>query len=241
LWQQYSQHLIITTTKAKFRVLGRHTANAPGPIMAMFQQGAFVVSVLGRPWHSVVIDECHEMLINKDYKASIVRPLPDFINRIARYIPYRSKNFQSQLFPTKKDQYQIIDSPLSSNPNVIKFDLNVQAQIQATETSKLLIATDTNCGLTNPFSKKEARPGQLHDLLNFHSIGQQEFLLRISSVILKNPSVQAHNIRRRLQTFSKRKPTKSRITQLEKEADNVSNEEKNSLLTESRFTYQQTR
>jgi len=46
-----------------------------------------------------------------------------------------------------------------------------------------------------------------------------KFLLRIPSVILKNPSVQAHNRirRRRLQTFSKQKPTKSRITQLEKD------------------------
>lgn len=50
----------------------------------------------------------------------------------------------------------------------------MQAQIQAIETSKLLIATDTNRGLTNPFSKKEAREGQHHDLLNFRSIGQQE-------------------------------------------------------------------
>ena len=55
--------------------------------------GFFVVSVLGRPWHSVAIDESHEMLINKDCKTSIVRPLPDFINRIARYIPYRSHSY----------------------------------------------------------------------------------------------------------------------------------------------------
>ena len=63
----------------------------PAPIKAMFQQGAFVVSICGRPWHSVAIDESHEMLINKDCKMSIVRPLPDYINRIARYMPYRTK------------------------------------------------------------------------------------------------------------------------------------------------------
>jgi len=77
----------------------------PAPIITMFQQGAFVVSICGRPWHSVAIDESHEMLINKDCKTSIVRPLPDYINRIARYIPYRTKsvkNLQQQLFPCKR-------------------------------------------------------------------------------------------------------------------------------------------
>ena len=29
----------------------------PTTILAMYQQGAFVVSIKGRPWHSVAIDE----------------------------------------------------------------------------------------------------------------------------------------------------------------------------------------
>ena len=205
------------------KLISQHLADIltmPTPIVTMFQQGAFVVSILGRPWHSVAIDESHEMLINKDCKSSVVRPLPDYINRIAHYMPYRSKsvkNFQLQLFPTKKDQYTIIKSPLSSNPSDIKCNHNIQAQIQVIETNKLLILTDTNRGLINPFTKKEATAGQHHDLLNFRSVGQQEFLLRISSVILKQPSVHAPNRRRRLQTFSERKVNKSRITQLEKD------------------------
>lgn len=64
-----SQHLI-------------NVQNMPGPIIAMFKQGAFAVSITGKPWHSVAIDECHEMLINKDCKSSIVRPL-QYINRVA--------------------------------------------------------------------------------------------------------------------------------------------------------------
>ena len=110
-----------------------------------------------------------------------------------------------------------INSLLSSNPNDVKREENIQAQIQTIETSKLLISTDTNRGLINPFTNKEATVGQHHDLLNFRAIGQQEFLLQISSVILKQPSVNAPNRRRRLQTFSERKVTKSRITQLEKD------------------------
>ena len=37
----------------------------------MYQQGAFVVSINGRPWHSVAIDESHEMQVLSDKKILI--------------------------------------------------------------------------------------------------------------------------------------------------------------------------
>ena len=40
----------------------------PNAVVAMFQQGAFVVSITERPWHSVGTDESHEMHYNKDCK-----------------------------------------------------------------------------------------------------------------------------------------------------------------------------
>ena len=144
----------------------------PAPIITMFQQGAFVVSVSGRSWHSVAIDECHEMLINKDCKTSIVKPLPDYINRIARYIPYRTKsvkNFQQQLLPCKKGKQTVINSAFSTRPNDIKCEQNIHAQIQALETSSMFTTPDTKCGLFNPFAKKEATAGQHHDLLNWRT------------------------------------------------------------------------
>ena len=58
-------------------------------------------SSYGNAWHSG-IDEAHEMLINRECKSSIVRPHPEYINRLARYIPYRTKaleNLRQQLFP----------------------------------------------------------------------------------------------------------------------------------------------
>ena len=64
----------------------------------------FVVNIQGRPWHAVAIDEAHEMLINKSCKATIVKPNPDFISRIARYIPHRTKIFEniiSQILPAE--------------------------------------------------------------------------------------------------------------------------------------------
>ena len=90
----------------------------PAPIIAMFRQGAFVVSVTGRPWHSVAIDESHEMLINKDCKTSIIHPIPDYINKIAQHLPYRSKaikNLRSQLLPQERKRKTI--SPLHTLQN----------------------------------------------------------------------------------------------------------------------------
>ncbi len=112
------------------KLISTHVADLltmPGAVRTMFQQGAFVVSISERPWHSVGIDESHEMFINKDCKMSIVRPLPDYINRIAHYMPYRSKavqNLKQQLLPPKKDKYPAVCSPYSSNPNDIKINVN---------------------------------------------------------------------------------------------------------------------
>ena len=97
----------------------------------------------------------------------------------------------------------------------------------------MLSLTENNRGLINNFTRKEANPVQQNDLMNFRFLGQQEFLQRISSVILKNPSVHAPNRRRRLQTFSEKKVTKSRDTQLEETYHN-SYEEKDAIFAADR-------
>ena len=209
------------------KVISQHLEDVltmPAPIKAMFQQGAFVVSITGRPWHSVAMDECHEMLINKDCKTSVIRPLPDYINRIAQYIPYRSKaikNIQTELFPTKKLRRNNILIPFSTCPNDIKCEQNVCAQVKAIQDVGMLSLVEKNRGLINFFERKEANPAQQNDLLNFRAIGQEEFLRRVSSVLLKQPSVNAPKRRHRLQTFSAKKITKSRITQLERDKNLV--------------------
>ena len=46
------------------KLISRHLEDVfkmPAPIIAMFRQGAFVMSVSCRPWHSVAIDESHDM------------------------------------------------------------------------------------------------------------------------------------------------------------------------------------
>ena len=63
------------------------------------------MSILGRPCHSIGIDEAHEMCINRDCKEFITKPSGEYINRVARFLPVRRKamkNMESQIFPHKK-------------------------------------------------------------------------------------------------------------------------------------------
>ena len=86
------------------KLISRHLADLlcmPDSVLTMFQQGAFVVSIKGRTWHSVAVDEAHEMLINKACKMSIVRPTPDYVNRIAQYLPCRTTalDYRQKYYP----------------------------------------------------------------------------------------------------------------------------------------------
>ena len=81
----------------------------------------------------------------------------------------------------------------------------------------LLDMASNDRGLLNPFSGKQATQQQLHDLLHFREIGQEEFLSRIAYFILKQPSVQAPNRKRSLHTFSEKHAKSRKISQLEKD------------------------
>ena len=110
------------------KLIANHLADIltlPTSILTSLQNGSFVVSCTGRSWHSVGIDECHEMCINKDCKCCIVRPSKDFINRIANYIPYRAKSLknllkQISLKLASEKQVEIPKDNLSSKPSVLK-------------------------------------------------------------------------------------------------------------------------
>ena len=68
--------------------------------MDNYAHGGFVVSIKGKEWHSVGIDEGHEMMINKDCKLAIVRPSSESLSKMALYFPFRAKvihNFKEEI------------------------------------------------------------------------------------------------------------------------------------------------
>ena len=205
------------------KIIGQHLADVltmPDNILTMFKQGAFVVSISGREWHSVGIDEAHEMLINKQCKTTIAKPTPDYINKMAKYLPQRAKAFQTfrhQLGLEEKHNSPAIVSPFSCTPQGQKFEENVREQVKCITAHSVFTIQVHNRGLINPFSGKKATPEQSHDLLNKRHIGQREYLGRVGAVILRQPSFQAPNRQRRLQTFSEPKVNKTKVSQLEKD------------------------
>ncbi len=124
------------------KLISRHIKDVPcmpSSVLTMFQQGAFVVSVTGREWHSVGIDESHEMGINRACKGAIIRPNPDYINRIAQYHRTKSmENLKQQLFPEDKAHKQShITAPLSATREDYKREQNVQAQLDTIKRNSL--------------------------------------------------------------------------------------------------------
>ena len=62
---------------------------------------------------------------------------------------------------------------------------------------------------------KTITPEQEHDLLNFRDIGQKEFENRVQYYHRKNPSVQPPRKCKHLLTFSERKTSSKKVSDVE--------------------------
>ena len=192
----------------------------PTAVLAHLKKGGFTVSILGRPCHSIGIDEAHEMCINKECKEFITRPSGDYMSRTATFLPVRSKavkNLEQQIFadmksPTTKQ----ITSLYTSDPECKKHECNVRAQVRKLRSDSTSLLKSPN-GLEHLFKNKELTPQQTHDLMKFRGIGQTEYESRVDYYILRTPSVQPPKHRKSLLTFSEKKTRQKKGSQVEKE------------------------
>ncbi len=79
----------------------------PERIRHCFEQGRFVCNIKGNKFSAVALDEAHEMLVNKDIKTTVVRPSPEYLNKMMYYYPVRAQSFEvlkDQLFPESCDR-----------------------------------------------------------------------------------------------------------------------------------------
>ena len=126
------------------------------------------------------------MLINN----AIVKLSDDYMNRMATYLTYRTKTlqgFKEQLFPQSFRKMTTVQTVFSSILN-----LKIMYNLKGSKVS-FLEATELNQGLINYLNGAEATNQQHYDLLNFRRIGEEEYEMRISYFILKEPSVKAPN------------------------------------------------
>ena len=197
------------------------TVRMPTSVMNQLKQGGWTVSLTGRPCHSVGIDECHEMCINKDCKKYVIHPTADSIERKAIFMPIRAKamkDIEKQLYPEQStNSLNDILTVHSKNSSDKKFEINVRAMETKLNTSSLKLNDMDADHLHQLFGPRKISPEQEHDLLNFRNIGQGEFELSVQYFVLRNPSVKPPKRKKRLLTFTERKSNKRKVSDVERE------------------------
>ena len=204
----------------------------PSLLMQYMENGGFALSISGNIIHSVGLDECHEMLINRHMKEAISKPSQDYISRVATYIPARVKcieQLKSEIFedkttqPSRRSAQATKSAVFLGDPSDSKSEANVQSQMDKLAQVKLLPHNiTTNRGLVNPFRNLTASTAQREDLLSFHQLGKKLFENRVKAYVLKQASVQVPQKRKALLTFAtKPKRNRRHLTSLERELKTV--------------------
>ena len=120
------------------RLIPQHVADIlcyPKKVLDQLHKGAFTVHLTEGNGHAVGLDEAHEMCINMDSKYAVVRPSPDMMEKIANFMPFRSRclnNLKRQLGMEK----QPVDTtlPIATSRDRIA-DANIEAMLDMMEES----------------------------------------------------------------------------------------------------------
>ena len=194
------------------RIIPHHLADIelfPPEILKCLMNGGFTVSITGQRWCAVALDEAHEMCINKDLKAAVIRPTTSYLQKTTLFFNYRIKAYKNiihELFPEKDTKQSTSNTIIDSTPQSYQGEENIKQMCSLIRTKNLLMTT-TNRGILNVFSGQKATPEQEADMLNFRHIGTQAYLDYVTHHILHQPSsVKAPLRRHKLLTM---KPVKS--------------------------------
>ena len=149
----------------------------------------------------VLLDETHEMLINKDCKSAVIHPNKEFIGRKALYFPFRSKsisNFKNQVNPKNQENVRNLDLKTE-----MKSKENVHAMIIALDKSNALPSNPMGCATPrNGFTDINASPAQQHDHLSHREIGTTDFNSFAERAYLHKANAKAPAKLHRSKTFS---------------------------------------
>ena len=209
------------------RIIPNHLADIkqyPPVILKCLEKGGFTVAITNKQWHSVAFDEAHEMCINKDLKAAIIRPSEAYLQKTSLFFNYRIKaykNLLQELFPTKSNETCSPSTITDSTLYAKHCEENIQSMCLLINTNKLFATQQSNRGLSNIFTGQLATLEQTNDMLSFRDIGKQAFKQYINTRILHKPSSTSAPLRRhKLMTMSYLKKNR-RATPKEQEAKQV--------------------
>ena len=114
------------------RIIPRHLADLkqyPVSVLQCLEAGGFTVSITGKQYHSVALDEAHEMCINKDMKAAVTHPTHTYLQKTSLFFNYRIKAFKNLiqvLFPEKSEKLMYNNIITDGTPYAKHSEENVQ-------------------------------------------------------------------------------------------------------------------
>ncbi|CAH1775834.1 unnamed protein product, partial [Owenia fusiformis] len=211
-----------------------HILTLPNDVSEQFQSGAFAVSLKGTNYASVGLDEAHEMTINKEVKEVLFRINPHTIGAITDYITTSADivqnlnvNLQRKSPITADSVETILESeqyPESgrvnfkeSSPKFIEKECaNVKQYLEKFSESSAFSVSQSK-DLHHAFTGAEANELQKDGLLNYTTIGTEDYSTYVETRILKRPSTIPPRKKHKLHTFTARRITKTKLKQEEKE------------------------
>ena len=206
------------------RIIPDHLHNIltfPSEILQHLQAGGFAVNITDQKWHSVAIDEAHEMCVNKDLKSAISRPTQAYLQKTSLFFNYRIKllkHFKAQLFLDDESSPTQFNSIIEKTTASGKVYQNIKRMVHVINNADLLpVHIPKNRGLINTFTTQKATQEQLHDMLQFQTLGEEALDRYITHFIIGIPSTSSSLRRHKVLTMASPKITKRKLSQKDKE------------------------
>ncbi|CAC5398860.1 unnamed protein product [Mytilus coruscus] len=198
----------ITDCKFYSRLLPFHIADLksfPKSTIEHFEEGGWVVNILGRNMHSQGLDEAHESCINREVKNAMSNVFTlSALTKLVHYIPFRAKvlgNIKDQLECKRKDFNNSVNRPSFEIQNITSYRENIESG---------LFFRYENGQLKHAFNSKVVLTDiQRSDLLNLQKIAQEHLEKYVK--ICQSDGIFRYNKSRKIATFSTKTHSISKV------------------------------
>lgn len=120
----------------------------PKTLLDHLQRGCFSVRLTPTEWQGIALDECHEMMINKDAKRAVVCPGLHKMEHLSNHLSFRAaciNNLSEQLFPERKERTITFSHRPTSKDK--KAETNIQRMLDAVSCHGMFHNEEENRGL----------------------------------------------------------------------------------------------
>ncbi|CAC5389529.1 unnamed protein product [Mytilus coruscus] len=198
----------ITDCKFYSRLLPFHIADLksfPKSTIEHFEEGGWVVNILGRNMHSQGLGEAHESCFNREVKNAMSNFFTlSALTKLVHYIPFRAKvlgNIKDQLECKRKDFNNSVNRPSFEIQNISSYRENIESG---------LFFRYENGQLKHAFNSKVVLTDiQRSDLLNLQKIAQEHLGKYIK--ICQSDGIFRYNKTRKIATFSTKTHSISKV------------------------------